>query len=214
MTLEDILMGVQVNVDQSVDPIDWSDDDTKTRINLINRGIRTWANDNVTRWQELYQTEEIGNISVGSAEFSLPDDFVLLEAVWIGGNRVEVREPQDAKDNGLYVFVTGNKVDGYNLNLGWTVAANDAHIGKAIKVLYYREPTELVKHKDIPEMSDPNYLIAYASAEAMVSDDLNMYSKFTGDAQVFLANMRERNLQMAQGQNDSVFDDLNGGLDE
>ena len=212
MTLEDILMGVQVNIDQSNDPIDWDDDDTKVRINLINRGIRTWAADNVTRWQELYQTEEIGTITQNSTEFSLPDDFVLLEAVWLDGDRVEVREPQYAKDNGLYVFVTGNKIDGYNLNLGWKVDEKDAQLGKNIKVLYYREPVQLVKHKDVPEMSDPNYLIAYASAEAMVSDDLNIYTKFTSDAQVLLANMRERNLQIAQGQEDSVFDDLNGGM--
>ena len=212
-TLEDILKEVQANVDRSTDPIDWSDEDTLVRIELVNRAIRSWGLDNVTRWDELTDNYVLGTVQEGTTSFSLNDDHQYLEAVVDGsGSTIEVKTIREAIKPGRYVYVSGNKADGFELNLGWTPTSEDALIGKEIRAIGYREPVELGKPTDIPEMRDPGFITAYVSSELMIDDDTAQFSKYAADAATKLANMRDLQAQLANGQTSSAFEDYSTGL--
>jgi hypothetical protein len=211
MNLEEILMAVQAAVDGSVDSIDWSDDDTLTRKNIVNKGIRRWAHDNATRWQELAENVTLGSVRAGQTTFSLPGDYFMLDGVfWPNGDKLPIRNIRQATDEGRYGFVSGNVRDGFTLNLGWTPSLGP-EVGQNLRLLYYREPRILNKPGDVPEMSDPNFLVAYTASEVNIGDDTTMYAKFNGDALNYLANMRDINSQIAQGQ-EFYIEDESGGL--
>ena len=208
MTLENILMDIQANVDRSNEPIDWSDEDTIVRIAIINRGIRRWADDNVTRWDELYSNNIAGTIGMGTTSLPLDDEFALLDAVYDeNGVALEIKNIRDATTVGRYFYVSGNSSDGYQLNLGWIPTEDDPMIGKQIRVMTYRQSIMLEKPSDTPEMRNPYYLVAYTSAELMIDDDTTQYGKYENDAALALANMRDVNDQMAQRQRRNALDD-------
>lgn len=209
MNLEDILMAIQANVDRSNDDLDWDDEDVMVRIAIANRGLRQWARDNTTEWQELLEPVVIGTIASGSTSFSLEENYHLLKGVYLDdtGEPVEVRRVNEATRSGRYVYVSGNKKDGYQLNLGWVVEEGDRWIGKKLRVIYYKDVEKLKKAKDVPEMSDPDYLVAYVTSELMIDDDTTQYSKYTNDATTALANMRQRNDRLADTEESNVMDD-------
>jgi hypothetical protein len=76
----------------------------------------------------------------------------------------------------------------------------------------YRQAEPLADAGDVPEMSDPQFLVAYATSELMIDDDINQFSKYSNDALLILANMRQVNERLAQGQEMSAFDDFSEGL--
>jgi hypothetical protein len=201
-------MEVQANVDRSSDDIEWDDEDTLIRVQLVNRGIRTWAKDNGTEWVELASPHQDFTIQTGTTSFGLDDEFEFLDGVFDSqGYSLEVKGARQATRPGQYFYLTGNKSDGYQLNLGWTPNDKDNLVGTTIRVLSYREPVELKRPTDIPEMSDPGYLVAYVTAELMIDDDTTQYTKYSNDAAIRLANMRQLNSRLSQGQHESALDD-------
>lgn len=210
-TQRELLEDIQVAIDLTNDPIDLNDDEVLTRKNLINKGIRRWGSDNVTRWNELYNNSLLESpIEPRKTDYKLPGDYYLLDAVYDeSGSPIEVRSIRHATSIDRYVYVEGNTRDGYILKLGWVPEDDDKLIGQKLRVLHYRHPKELDNEDDIPEMSNPDFLVAFVSSEVSIDDDLNKYTKFMNDAQNYLANMRSVNNQIAQNQQDKVQDDDN-----
>ena len=62
-------------------------------------------------------------------------------------------------------------------------------------------------------MSDPNFAVAYVTAELFVNDDANLYTKYNSDAMILLANMRQRNELVPDGQFSGLEGDIGIGGD-
>lgn len=210
MDLDDILMQIQVTLDYTSDLIDYNDDDVKSRIALINAGIERWASDNMTEWNELTTNITTENITANAGQtFALDDDFNgLLDGVYDkDGNAIKVEKLRNAVYTGRYVYVSGNKADGYILNLGWTPKEEDKLVGTQLHIVYTRSPALVRKAKDIPEMARPMYLVYYVCAAIALDDDMSKYSVFENEKLLALANMREINSRVAKGEIETTEED-------
>jgi hypothetical protein len=204
-------MAIQIAYDQSNDEIDWLDEDIQMWVGLVNKGITAWASYKNTPWDELCSVETVGTIAGDTASFGLDDEFQMLEAVYDETGRIyEVKNIREATKPGKYFYVSGNKADGFELNLGW--APQDNEVGREITVRSYRQPTLLKKAKDVPEMRSPEYLVAYVVAELQIADDTTQYSKYATDAANILDTMRSLNGNLAEGQHENALNDDPVGL--
>ncbi len=210
-TLKDILLDIQVNVDMTTE--DWDDEDTIGRIRLVNEAIRRWGRENVTRWEELFDTVELGEVGEDTTSFPLPDNYKLLEAVLNEeGELLSIKKSSKSGKSGRYFYVTGNAKDGHKLNLGWKPESDDKLFGAKIRAKIYTAPTLLKDPDDVPQMSEPDYIVNWVSAEVLMDDDMNKFSIFSGKADNDLANMREVNIQITEGEAENVADDDDFGF--
>lgn len=200
----DILTKAHYEYEQSTDDVPALDsDDGVLRLELLHKGIKRWARDNGTRWDELYSITTIGPIVNADAEYDLPADYYMPEAFYLQGDSspMEVRKPRQVTGvESRFVYVLGNKSDGYKLKLGWTPATGDSEVGKTITAVYLREPVLPTLGTAKPEMSDYHFLISYIVAELFLNDDTELFAKHNKDALNLLANMRERNDQITRGE--------------
>ena len=211
MTLEQILLAIQAHIDRSNEPIDWADEDVVVRIEMANKAIDSWAEDNATEWAELCANETLGVVRAGENSFSIDDDFNYIQELRVGGSKIPEKRPEQALEPGRYFYVTGNKSDGYQVNLGWSVEEENSLIGQQLKIIYFRTPAYLIKPKDIPEMRLPRYIVYAVCAELMIDDDSTQYGKYANDAIFTLANMRQTNDRFSGSvSSDSALDDDNG----
>lgn len=210
MTVKDICDAIHVAYEQATDTPAISDDDGVMRINLINKGIRRWATEDGVRWRELDVLNAIGpTVVAGQVVYPITQtDFKelgsKLRLIKTDGSlqkySIVTTEyyTQNMDGNGLVldsegkpaVCITGNPAVGYTINLGWIPNTNDGTVGGVMYFDYYKYANKVSLMTDIPEMSNPNFLIAYAVAELFVNDDVNLYTKFNGDALNDLSNMR------------------------
>ena len=189
MKVNEILKSVHVAYEQAADAPALNDEDGQIRLNLLQKAVRRWSTDNVTKWNELFSVGDIGPI-------------------------LYVKSPsQLTGEDGKFVAILGNPQIGHKLRLGWIPKSSDQEIGKTIIVKYYREPFIPTKLDDVLEMSDPNFAIAYVTAELFVNDDANLYTKYNSDAMILLANMRQRNELVPDGQFSGLEGDIGIGGD-
>lgn len=205
MNLENILKRIQAKLDISYDDIEWDDDETLARIELANNAIETWAKADNVKWSELFTIFSTPNIEVGENEFTL-EDFAGLESVnFPNGSLLEIKNIRNAKSAGDYGFIEGNASSGYKLIIGKSITENDSLFNKSLRVSYYRTPQPLEKPEDIPEMSDPSFIVDYVCAAVASDDDMNKFSIFSTDYVNKLSNMINKNYQISTGENDDVY---------
>jgi hypothetical protein len=211
MNLEQILQNVESQLDIATGNIKWDDDETLARINLANTAIRTWASSNSTRWNELYTVVETVPLEVGANEFEVADDFMLLDAVVMAssGRELEIRDLRNSHRPSNYVTLSGNRLTGYKLKYGRELEAGDNMVGEKLKLYYYRAAKELNNPADIPEMSDPSFIVDYVSAAVSSDDDQSKFSIFASAYTQKLKDMIVKNNQLPQGQYESALDDSN-----
>ena len=195
MKVNEILKSVHVAYEQAADAPALNDEDGQIRLNLLQKAVRRWSTDNVTKWNELFSVGDIGPIQPGQREYDLPEGYSL------------------SGEGGKFVTILGNPQIGHKLRLGWIPKSGDQEIGKTIIVKYYREPFIPTKLDDVLEMSDPNFAVAYVTAELFVNDDANLYTKYNSDAMILLANMRQRNELAPDGQFSGLEGDIGIGGD-
>jgi hypothetical protein len=213
MTVQDISDDIHVAYEQATDTPALTDDDGLMRLKLINKGIRRWQYENSVRWKELDVLNAAGAVIVaGQIVYPITQsDFRELGSkiriINLDGSKTIV----DIVDSEYYrnymngtglvqgynpprvAAISGNPSLGYSINLGWVPMATDNNIGGTIYFDYYKFAKKMALMTDIPEMSNPNFLVSYSTAELFVNDDVNLYTKFNGDALNDLSNMRDEN---------------------
>lgn len=216
MKVNEILKSVHVAYEQAADAPALNDEDGQIRLNLLQKAVRRWSTDNVTKWNELFSVGDIGPIQPGQREYDLPEGYSLSSGFYLQGSSepLRVKSPsQLTGEDGKFVTILGNPQIGHKLRLGWMPKSSDQEIDKTIIVKYYREPFIPTKLDDVLEMSDPNFAIAYVTAELFVNDDANLYTKYNSDAMILLANMRQRNELVPDGQFSGLEGDIGIGGD-
>jgi hypothetical protein len=119
------------------------------------------------------------------------------------------------RNNQPEFYVTGNPVSGYNLVLGWYPQDGAAEIGATISFRYYKfanipdvtSTNALQNPNDIPEMSDPNFIIYKVSAQVSANNfNTTLYQIMEDKANYSLLNMRMGQEMSANFQDDYVRD--------
>ena len=213
LNTQTILDAIHIKYEQATDTPLLTDDDGKIRISLINEGINTWETSDDTRWRELIVLNaQESAIVAGQVTYPINyDDFREM------GSRVRLlrtdgsymyadvvtpefyQQYMNSKGlvtpfNGdLVVSVSGNRVNGFQMNLGWIPNTSDGTVGAIPYFDYYKWANRMVNIADVPELSNPYYLVDYVTGELFANDDINLYQKFSTDADEKLEAMRTAN---------------------
>lgn len=199
--------------------------------------IPAWENERGTLWNELwidqpnYTSGSFTTIVASQTPIPLPDDFK-----FIGGGFVRLTysgstatNPQievipvkmlpeielNPRQNRREMYVTGNVVNGFFLQLGWIPLAGSAEIGAHISFRYYKYANipdltsagVLSNPNDIPEMSDPNFIIYKVSAQVSANNyNVNLYQIMEDKANYSLLQMRTANDMASNFMDDYIKD--------
>lgn len=206
---------------------------------IANLAIPTWENERGTLWNELWVPEvNYATIAVqtdGSPQtFSLPQDFKFIGDgyIWVNYPGGTPSQPQSRSfkvkmlpelslnnlQNIPEFYVYGNAINGFTLQTGWVPQADQAEIGATITFRYYKHaaiPTfdsqgNLTDTSDVPEMSDPNFIIYKVAAQVNAANyNMNLYQIFEDKANYSLLQMRAGN-DMASNFMDDYVKDIDG----
>lgn len=200
-----------------------------------NLAIPTWENERGTLWNELWvPVPNGGTIQVGTTSFDLPSDFKFIGdgSIWITYPNSTASNPQvqsravkmlpelslNPRTDKPEFYVTGNAVNGYQLLLGWVPEASSAEVGATISYRYYKHaniPTydtagNIIDLNDVPEMSDPNFIIYKVSAQVSANNfNSILYQIMEDKANYSLLMMRAAN-DMASNFMDDYVKDIDG----
>lgn len=194
-----------------------TDEDWTTRTNLINLAIADWEGEIDTLWDELWVANySVGTVVNATTSYALPSDYKLpggyVRFVDSGGNvsKLQLLSPEEAQlytTEERFCYVTGNPQDGYNLNLNFTPVTGDSYVGTTIKIDYYKFADSLSATSDVPEMSDPLFIINRVAAQLFAQrGDLNMYTVFETRATNSLQQMKLNNAAHTNWQREELED--------
>ena len=203
-TVQDIMNSVYVNVDDDITSATTIDDEWNARLQLINMGIGAWERQDVY-WRELWKNytfpETISSAttySVSATDFLMPGS--LLFCTDSSGNVqiLDIIFPQDVikyvNNGGRAAYFTGNAASGWTLNLTWTPTQGDGIYGTTPSVYYYKSANRVSGPTDVPEMSDPTYLVWYVTYQKQLFyNRTDMAQDALTQSQESMMNMRIKN---------------------
>lgn len=182
-----------------------TDDEYVIAVRLFNEAINRWANYDNVYWKELFDTfQNSGDgttASTGTTQYDGPSDMRepggVVKIVDSNGNTVrtyQIIEPHEAQfkiDRGQYAYFTGDRNNGFTLNLN--PAPDSAINGMDIDFVYYKTPTLLANGSDVPEMSNP-YFIVHRALSNRFRGSRNPYQQGTlRDSEDMLRIMQAEN---------------------
>ncbi len=193
-----------------------SGDEFNVRTTLSNSSILTWESERDVEWQELWTTNSTGGtIADGTTEYAAPAGFKkaggFVRFVLLGVTTdIPVISPDQAQifeDDTQVCYFIGNPQDGYTLTLNWTPATGDGQVGSTIQYDYYKFADTLATSTDMPEMSDPMYIV-YKVCSTIFGQrsNFNMYTVYETMAQNSLAQMKLANATPANYQYNELAD--------
>jgi len=191
---------------------------------INNLAIPTWENERGTLWNELWVDESnFATVVASQPDIPLPFDFK-----FIGGGFIRLTftgstatNPQirtypvkmlpeielNPRQNKPEWYVYGNAANGFFLKCGWIPQVGAAEIGATISFRYYKYASTLVALTDVPEMSDPNFIIYKVSAQVSANNyNMNLYQIMEDKANYSLLNMRMANDMASNFMDDYVKD--------
>ena len=173
---------------------------------LANEAINRWAHYDNTFWKELFDTAQVDGsadltITSGTVQYTAPDNmqeaggFIrLYDTNGVTQRRIPILEPQDAQfksDLMSYAYFTGDSNNGFLLNLN--PVPDTAILGLNIDYVYYKKPTLLVSGNDVPEMSEPYFIVHRALASRFRGSRNPYYGAAKDDAEDVLKTMQLTN---------------------
>jgi len=229
-SLQDIMDAINTNVSNDSDTPTQADDsdEWQARLNLIYMAIRIWGTTQDVLWNELWATYTHDAVLSGVTTYTLtltdyrfPGGFLRLTLN--GATQyvpiIKSEQAQSYTQNGHKgAYITGNPKDGYVLNLTWTPTAGDGTFGATPVFDYYKypyKPPGTDPSNEKLEMSDPNFVIFWVSAQkALLESQNNKYTVYDAQATESLDNMRIMNDLLPDYQNNQVenTDALNGAI--
>lgn len=209
MTLQEILMQVQIKLEASADEIDFQDDETIAKIGLVNEAIRIWAKAKGVEWNELFAAESLGRMKAGVNEFDLPAGINKVVGAMIGEwGELPLSHPRRVlKTQDFAGYIEGNPQSGRVLKINRQLAADDQRVNQEVMLWYVKQPSLLEEAEDEPEMTDPSFIVDYVCAELVLEDNPGLYSKFSAEYTRKLNDMIEANNTALDYSEDSVLDD-------
>jgi hypothetical protein len=174
------------------------------RLNHINRIIHEWSSQKGVEWNQLWTTGNPTPSVIANADttYPLPADYKrmggYIRIVLPNGSKQPIKvikqmAAQKAIANGEQkVYVTG-KPGSYVLNLTWTPVTGDAYTGSTIEFDYYKYPLALSSAADVPEMSDPFYIVESVTAKLFQTQSPTNYNIHNNMAIDLLQQMMEEN---------------------
>ena len=193
MNVNDILKQIHVIYEGDDDAPADNDEDWRIRLALVNLAITEWEAQPNVNWSELIQVLE-ATIDVETNQYSLPDNFsrTLDGAVLLNGVVYTQISPQDrlqVASSGHYFCVTGNSATGYRLEFINTTLQP----GDTLQVPYIKKAHLMASGSDIPELSDPSYIIHLVVGELCGQDSDPRTSQEKSISQSLLDQMVLRN---------------------
>lgn len=215
-TLQDCQHRINALVENDNDTPATTDDEWATRLYLIYQAIGNWEGQDV-QWRELWKTyTHASTVAASDTDYTIantdfkmpPGGFVRLTLT--NTSYIPVISPEEYQSYGgeaKVCWFTGNNIDGWVLNLGWTPVAGDGTVGATIKFDYYKMANRPTGVSEKFEMSDPNYIIYWVSAQkALLESQNNKFSAYNTMAQDCMDRMRVANELHANYQDNQLQD--------
>lgn len=231
MTYQQLINAIQLQtLNDPTPPVSGSQEYLIYSQMINNLAIPTWENERGTLWNELwvnqpnaFTIQAQAASSTTPQSFSLPDDFKFMYdgMIWVtypgstsAAPNVRVFKLRMLPEMALNprntlpeFYVIGNNVNGFQLQLGWFPQAGAAEVGATISYRYYKYATKLSNATDVPEMSDPNFIIYKVSAQVSANNyNMNLYQIMEDKANYSLLQMRMANDMSANYQDDYIRD--------
>lgn len=185
-TLNDIQIGIALDVDSSADAPGTNDSEFNRRLYLINRAERKWAKALNGRWPQLLQTPTNITTTAGQNYITLPSDFEFGNLVLAADGEIKIgsifyklvnRDMKDVQYDSAYIcWITGNPSAGYRLNIQPT--PQDV---LTVNLVYYSnylattsggtDQAVLATTTDITKVSDPDFLVFDVLSHLYKDDD-------------------------------------------
>lgn len=203
-TLQDVQDRVNTLVNNDNDTPASTDDEWVVILNLIYQAIGNWESQDVF-WRELYKTYTHGaTISASTSTYTISaTDFKqpptgFLRLTLSGATTfvpiISVEESKRYNAEFRNAWITGNNIDGWTLNLGWTPVAGDGTVGATMVFDYYKMANRPTEVSEKFEMSDPNYIIYWVTAQkALLESQNNKFSVYSTMAADCMDRMRLMN---------------------
>ena len=190
----------------------------KTYSSMINQiGIGSWEDERDILWNELWvDMPNAATLALTTTAIDLEDDFRFIGEGYVrltypnGSISVlKVKKLEEIALNPYHRFrefyVSGNPTDGFQLLLGWTPTAQD--VGATVSYRYYRFATQLSQPTDVPDMSNPMYIVYKVAATVAANNyNTNLYQINEDRAADALTNMRVANMAPSNYQDNYVKD--------
>lgn len=187
-----------------------TEDEYIVGMRLANEAINHWANFDGTYWKELFTTLQdnaqtlpvlVKTITTGTTAYDAPTDFQeaggYVRVLDSSGNIVQKypiidsSEVQFKSQDGTYCYFTGNKKDGYTLNLN--PAPPSSLNGLNFDYDYYKQPSTFTTGTDVSEMSDPYFIVHRMLAQQFRAARNPYYSSALRDSENALKIMQTDN---------------------
>jgi hypothetical protein len=239
MTYQTIVNQIQLQTLNDPTAPNSSTQEYQTYTQLIaNLAIPTWENERGVLWNELWVDQvNYATIVVSQPDIALPSDFK-----FIGGGFVRLTYPgSTASSPQIRAFpvkmlpeielntlqnlpewyIYGNIQTGFFLRCGWIPQTGSAEIGATLSFRYYAyaqtpqlsSSSVLLNPNDVPQMSDPNFIIYKVSAMVSANNfNMQLYQIQEDKANYSLKNMVMAN-SMASNFMDDYIKDIDGLAD-
>jgi hypothetical protein len=215
LTLQDVEDAVEINVNNDTDTPAEGEDEWNVRMGLAQRAVGVWEGQDVL-WDELWTTYTHGSTATAATTYTLTFTDFRFKGSWLrltlSGSTTKVplispEEAQNYETNARVAWITGNNKTGWTLNLGWTPVDGDGTFGATITFDYYKHAFKPTAAADKFEMSDPEFVIHWVTAQkSLLESQNNKYSVYSGEAQRVLETMKVMNLIGSPNSSDTVDD--------
>lgn len=213
--LDDIIENVNFLYNGSSTPPTSGEEDYLVWTGLANMAINIWENEEGMLWRELYvplSSAATGDKTTTTAySYTLPTDFKfpVSSFVWFGSNTNKTPY-RIVNPNDLQLYENNTQSWAYFVNGSLKFNPNVRFpSGLTISYDYYKKATKLTTGTDVPEMSDPGFIVYYVLSEL---------KKEEGDTSALtiatqkLEAMKTLNSMGAPFQEDSFITPLGGGF--
>jgi hypothetical protein len=217
MDLDDLQQAIHSLYEGDTDTPSDGDDDYILRTRLINAAINRWENEKGVLWNELWV--DLADAADGDkattattykydcpTDFKFPGGYVRTYSTVGNSTYYSVVPPEkfqlyDNEDKNIVTFI-GNPSDGYDVKFLDTQSS-----GLTISYQYYKNADSLSLTSDIPEMSDPYFIVYYVLSRLYELDNRQAFAeKAFREAEMRLSQMRVKNMQPAFYQDSRIED--------
>lgn len=217
MTLDGIVQAVWTLYEGDTDTPSSGEEDYTLITRLANAAINRWEHEDGVFWSELWvnltdaadgdKTSADGTLAYDCpTDFLRPGGYVRLvdsnsNSKYFSVIPIEKVQLFDNEDKQICYF-TGNPQDGFTLNF-----LDDPDGTYTIYYEYYKSADTLSATSDIPEMSDPYFIVYFVISRMYELDgQQGSSSKAFQESEARLAQMRTRNFQEPNWQDNRIED--------
>lgn len=216
-TLQDIVDRTNTLINNDNSSPATTDDEWQVLLNLIYQAVGNWESQDCL-WRELWKTYTHASTlaastltyTISNTDFKAPPSGFLrltLNAVTDYVPFISPEEYQTYGGEAKVAYVTGNNIDGWTLNLGWTPATNDGTVGATMAFDYYKMANRPTGTSEKFEMSDPNYIVYWVAAQkALLESQNNKFSVYSTLAADCMDRMRVMNSINGEFDDNSLYD--------